>query len=79
MIPTDEQRSHYRRTVDRAKAALKPGDRVRLLICGGGEATYTFECWDGDGGCFQSRSGISDLHPYNVVRVNGEPTSFRDA
>ena len=77
---TDEQREHYARSVARAKAVLKPGDRVRLRICGGGQATYIFDHWgEGAGGWFVSRSGTDDLHPYNVTRVNGVATSFRDA
>ncbi|USN15426.1 hypothetical protein KIKIMORA_02800 [Brevundimonas phage vB_BpoS-Kikimora] len=73
---TEEQRAHYGRSVTRAKALLRRGDKVRLTICGGGEATYVFDCWDGE--WMISKSGIDELHPYNVVRLNGKPLSFRD-
>lgn len=78
MTISPEQRAHYARSVARARAVLKRGDRVRLSICGGGQATYTFEAWDGPHGAFVSRSGITDLHPYNIVRLNRLPISFRD-
>ena len=75
---TDEQRAHYRRSVERAKAVLQQGDRVRVRTCGDGHATYTFEAWDGGNGFFVSKSGIDELHPNNLTRLNGQPISFRD-
>ncbi|UTC28316.1 hypothetical protein GURKE_02850 [Brevundimonas phage vB_BpoS-Gurke] len=73
---TEEQKAHYARSVTRAKALLRRGDKVRLTICGGGQATYVFADWDGE--WMVSKSGVNELHPYNVVRLNGKPLSFRD-
>lgn len=73
---TEEQKAHYARCVARAKSLLRRGDKVRLSICGGGQATYVFECWDGE--WMLSKSGVNELHPYNVVRLNGKAISFRD-
>lgn len=64
------------RAIERAKARLKIGDRIRVRRCGGISATYTLAGWDG---CWMvSKSGISDLFPLHVTRVNGQPVTFRD-
>lgn len=76
---SDAQRAHYKRSVERAKAVLKQGDKVRVGTCEG-RSTYTFWTWDEHHpDFFISKSGIDELHPYNITRVNGAPTSFRDA
>lgn len=75
---SQEQRDHYKRAVARAKAVLKRGDRVRVSTCGGA-ATYTFWEWDEfHPDFFLSKSGIDELHPYNITRLGGRPFTFRD-
>jgi len=79
MSTENEQRAHYNRAVMRAGPVLKQGDRVRVRTCGDGHATYTFDRWDKImPGFFISKSGIDELHPYNITSVNGVETSFRD-
>lgn len=76
----------FQRAADRARLVLKPGDRITLgSSCGGGRQTVTFSHWsDGwglpkaDGKSFSSRT-LDDLSPWNIVKVNGEAISFRDA
>lgn len=77
---TTEQRAHYNRAVMRAGAVLKQGDRVRMHAHGSDRpVTYTFDHWDKvHPGFFVSISGVEELHPYNIISVNGEPTCFRD-
>lgn len=75
---------HYQRSADRAKAVLKQGDKVRMIghgAGGSGRVSYLFDHWDEhspSGEYFVSKSGIDELHPYNIERVNGVPVSFRD-
>lgn len=81
--PTDDEKARMRaeryRARDRAKAALKPGDRIRVGRCGGAFPTYTFVGFDeGSSYWMVSKSGRDDLSPYCVIAVNGVPTSFRD-
>lgn len=64
------------RARDRAGKALKPGDRIRVSRCGGIVATYTFAGWEGYWAV--SKSGIADLSPASILKVNGVPTTFRD-
>jgi hypothetical protein len=76
------------RAADRARAALKHGDRIRVTRCGGGAPTFTFVCFDDrTNACVNegkppfwmiSASGHNDLSPASVIAVNGVPTSFRD-
>lgn len=89
---TEEERAEYRaelyRAADRARATLKPGDRIRVTRCGGAAPTYTFTGFDeftpgvqeGQRPPFwmTSKSGLNDLDPSCVIAVNGVPTSFRD-
>ena len=53
---------------------LRKGDRIRVSRCGGIVVTYTFEEWDGV--WIRSKSGIDDLHPLNILKVNGIPVCF---
>ncbi|HEY0149890.1 MAG TPA: hypothetical protein VGB70_12915 [Allosphingosinicella sp.] len=73
---SEAQAAENRRAVERAKAVLKPGDRIRVTRCLGLKRTFTFDGWDGQWAV--SRSGISDLHPASIDRLNGVPTTFRD-
>lgn len=76
---------HYKRASERAKPVLNPGDKVYMIshgADGNGRATYVFDRWDDQspgGDFFVSRSGIDELHPFNIERINGAPVNFRDA
>ncbi|MFT3998386.1 MAG: hypothetical protein QM667_13365, partial [Asticcacaulis sp.] len=74
-----ESRAERSRATARAKAILKPGDRITGTRCNCGstrQATYTFSYFDGQ--WIVTNSGHSDLHGYYVTKVNGQPVSFRD-
>lgn len=85
---TEEERevyaAHIRRAAERARATLKPGDRIRVTRCGGASPTFTFVGWapllagDGPSRWMESAGGSDDLSPFSVLAVNGKPTSFRD-
>jgi len=60
--------------VAKAKQVLKPGDRIRCSRCGGIVATYTFDGWDGN--WIVSKSGINDISPTHISKLNGQPISF---
>lgn len=77
MSVSEKRRAEAYRARDRAKALLKPGDRIRVSRCGGLLRTYTFSHWDGFWAV--SVSGISDLSPTSIDRLNGAPVSFMDA
>lgn len=81
---SDERVAALRRAEERARAALKPGDRLYVERCGGIRATVKFVGFcdylgrpDPQGRCIQSKT-LDDLHAWNVLRVNGVPMSFRD-
>ncbi|WP_312145217.1 hypothetical protein [Brevundimonas sp.] len=81
-LATEAQRAASRRATDRARAVLKPGDKIRATGCGGTVATYRFICFgtktDGtpsDWICSRTRD---DIHASHIIRLNGVPTSFRD-
>ena len=74
----------FARASERARAVLKPGDRVTLgSSCGSGVTTVTFANWGyvghpvPDHAYFAGRT-IDDLHPWNITKVNGQPVNFRD-
>lgn len=68
--------AELRRATERARAVLKPGDRIRCRRCGGLQRTYTVKGWFDD--CVESVSGIYDLVPWHIDRLNGRPVSFQD-
>jgi hypothetical protein len=79
---TDAQRAASKRATERARASLKPGDKIRVTGCGGTVATCRFVGFDtkSDGSpsdwiCSRTRD---DIHASHIFRVNGVPTSFRD-
>lgn len=81
---SDAGRAAFQRCADRAKKVLKPGDRVLVGGCGGSRSTVTFRAWtngwgepDPDSNSFSSIS-VDDLSPWNITKVNGVATSFRD-
>ena len=73
--------ARHLRAVRRAKAVLKPGDRLYVSVCGGRGVTVTMVGW-----CdaplsdyIRSKSLDGDeLHPSNVRKVNGKPVDFGD-
>ena len=71
----------YRAAFEKAAAVLKPGDRVRMIAHGAArQVSYIFGGWDPSspsGQYFVSKSGVDELHPWNITAVNGVPTSFR--
>lgn len=74
MTISEERREQYNAATERAKATLKPGDRIRATRCGGIVATYTFDHWCGQWAC--SKSGIDDIHVCHILKVNGEGVDF---
>lgn len=65
--------------VDRARAIVKRGDRLRVTKCPGTKRTMTFECWDGPDSCWMvSKSGIDDYHPVTIDRINGKPIDIAE-
>lgn len=68
-------RARAKRATDRARPALKPGDRIARRLCGGATGTFTFTHWEGDWICGRT---ISDCAAINIFRVNGAPTTFDD-
>lgn len=83
MAPISEaQRAASKRATERARAVLKPGDKIRAVGCGGTVATYRFIGFDTkmDGtpsDWIRSRTR-DDIHASHIIRLNGVPTSFRD-
>lgn len=79
--------AHRYRAAERARAALRQGDRIRATRCGGGSPTFTFSGFDEntpgvrEGRCAPywifTKSGIC-VSPFCIIAVNGVPTSFRD-
>lgn len=73
----------FDRATERARAILKPGDRLLIANCGG-RSTVTFVGWvdhrgvpDPVGRCIASKT-LDDLLAWNVSKVNGQPANFRD-
>lgn len=70
-----EQRlKRYNEATERARAALKPGDRLRVTDCPGTKRWIVFAGWDGRQGLL-SKSGRV-YSPYTIDRVNGRPADF---
>lgn len=57
-----------------ATKVLKPGDKLRVAKCPGGERTIIFAHWDGE--YVVSKSGIGSFHPLCISKVNGTPVDF---
>lgn len=77
---TPYQREHCARAYIRALPVLKKGDRLRMKGHGSArQITVTFDHWDeGASGFFVSKSGVDELHPYNITGLNGAELRFRD-
>ena len=78
MMMTEERRREAGRATERAKAALKPGDRLRVRRCGGREVTVTFKCWDLLHPKWINSASLDDIHALHIVKVNGVKTGFSD-
>ena len=74
---TPEQIAHSKRATERARAVIKPGDRISRNMCGGIKQHFIFDHWEGDWMCGKT-SAVSDCHAKHVYRVNGKLVSFRD-
>lgn len=73
--------SENQRAAERARAVLKPGDRLLVKTCGNSRGTsVTMKGWSPYFPDFiASRTMDEDeLHPINVLKVNGKPVSFAD-
>jgi hypothetical protein len=70
-----ERRATAKAAAERGRKVLKPGDRCRVRICGGGQVTVTMAGWSGE--FFTSRTAQFH-HPINVSRLNGKPVNFAE-
>lgn len=72
--------SRNKRAVRRAKAILKPGDRLYVGTCGNRGVTVTMVGWSTNFPDFIASKSLDgdELHPINVRKVNGIAVSFDD-
>lgn len=72
--------SRNKRAVQRAKAILRPGDKLSVMGCGGRLVTVTMVGWSESFPDFIASKTLVDdeLHPINVRKVNGRPVDFGD-
>lgn len=75
MPVTLAKRAQSIRAIDRAKQALKAGDRIAFTSCPGTARTATFQGWDGNWICSKTRD---DIAASSIFKLNGEPVSFAD-
>lgn len=82
MALTEAQIAASRRATARARAVLKPGDKIRVTGCGGTVATCRFVMFgvrsDGTPADWIHSRTRDDIHASHIIRLNGVPTSFRD-
>lgn len=67
-----------RRATERARAALKVGDRLRVTGCAGTRKTVTFNGFDPFAPNWICSKTRNDIHALHVIAVNGVPTTFAD-
>lgn len=67
-----------RRATERARAALKPGDRLRIVQCAGVQKTVTMTGWDASFPSWITSATRNDIHAMHIIKVNGVATSFAD-
>ena len=72
---TPEQIAHSKRATARARAVLKPGDRLSVTLCADGRGTVTMRGWDGD---WITSATRNDIHAMHIIKVNGCWMTFRD-
>lgn len=70
----EESRKRWRIAVENAKKVLKRGDRVRGSHGCGPKRTFIFEGWDGN--WIVSKSGLCDISPCSIDRLNGVAVDF---
>lgn len=78
----DERIAEIARATERARAVLKPGDRITFTSCPGTKRWGIFEGFD-SGRLTSQASWIrtrtrNDISPITISKVNGKPASFRD-
>lgn len=76
MPVSEARRAATSRATARAKAVLKPGDRLYCGGCGGTRFTVTMTGWDGEH--WITSKTKNDIHASHIIKVNGVPTSFWD-
>lgn len=70
--------AELRRATERARATLRPGDRLRVNGCGGTSATVTMTGWCPLYPNWITSKSRDDIHAMHITKVNGVPTSFAD-
>lgn len=70
---TPEQVERANAATARARAVLKPGDRISRSRCAGLKSTFTFTHWEGVWICGRH---VYDCHARHIYRVNGKPVNF---
>lgn len=73
---TSEQIAYSAQATERARAFLKPGDRIQVERCSSVKRNYIFAGWEGR--WIVSRCGYNDISARHILRVNGEPIRFGD-
>lgn len=72
----EERLARANRATARAKAILKPGDRLQVEYgCSNRIINVTMTGWDG---CWICCRTYNDIHAHHVRKVNGRPVSFAD-
>lgn len=73
-VASPEHLAWFYRAVERARAALKPGDRITCAHgCDDRKITVRFVGWDGVWICSPR---LMDIPATRVFKVNGEPVDF---
>ncbi len=76
---TEQQIAESRRATERAKAVLKPGDRLYVKNCGDSRSTVAMIGWAAPPfDCWITSKARDDIHAMHILKVNGVPTSFAD-
>jgi len=68
-----ELRERSRRATERARAVLRPGDRICFTVCCEQRRHVVMTGWDGD---WIASATKNDIHASSIYKVNGKPTSF---
>jgi len=76
MEVTENKRLMYRTAAKRAKAKLRPGDRIRVTACPGNKRWATFDHFEGE--WVISRTG-QIYHPANIDKVFDELVNFKES
>jgi len=76
---SDEQIAENKRATERARAVLRPGDRLLVKCCGGSKSTVTMLGWQEPPLEDWIYSKCSDeIHAMHIVKVNGVRMTFGD-